>query len=336
MGLVALWAVPAAQAATINVTPGAVDTTTNGNCSLIEAIQAANSGGTVDQCVGSPGAVTIDAPGTFVLTAVDNTSPSGPNGLPVIATTITIRNATITRASSAPAFRIFEVASGGNLTLDAASVAGGRVTCAGGGCGAFGGGIFNDSGSTLTVTNSHVNGNTATCSGTGCSALGGGIFDGSGTLNLNSSRVGNNTASCAGGGCGAFGGGIANEDTLNVTSSRVSNNTASCSGSGDVCVAQGGGIANSATANVNNSQVSTNTASNHTASAPGGAARGGGIYTTNGTLTLTASQVSHNRAVGATAGGAGIYHARGTVTLNRSQVAGNTPNNCEPAIGTCT
>ncbi|MGH9813354.1 MAG: hypothetical protein ACRD4T_09495, partial [Candidatus Acidiferrales bacterium] len=38
----------AAQAATINVTADAVDTTVNGNCSLIEAIQSANADMAVD------------------------------------------------------------------------------------------------------------------------------------------------------------------------------------------------------------------------------------------------------------------------------------------------
>ena len=51
MPLAALSFIPLSQAATIQVTAGAVDDTINGNCSLVEAVRAANSNQAVDACV---------------------------------------------------------------------------------------------------------------------------------------------------------------------------------------------------------------------------------------------------------------------------------------------
>ena len=60
------------------------------------------------------------------LTAVNNTY-SGPTGMPVITTEITIEgnNSTIERDSSAPDFRIFAVRDTGDLTLQETMVSGG-------------------------------------------------------------------------------------------------------------------------------------------------------------------------------------------------------------------
>lgn len=61
------------SAATIAVTAGTVDETDNGNCSLYEAVEAANTGTTVDECVGSSGADTINIPdGTYNLAATSH------------------------------------------------------------------------------------------------------------------------------------------------------------------------------------------------------------------------------------------------------------------------
>ncbi len=154
----------------------------------MEAINAANGVGPSDVCTpGSSGANIIDAPGTFVLTAIDNNMPvlfGGPNGLPVITSAITIRNATITRASGSPHFRILQVAAGGNLTLNSVTIGGGRTTCSAVSCNggfALGGGILTSG--TLTLTNSKVRDNTASCSlSSTCAARGGGINKIGGTL----------------------------------------------------------------------------------------------------------------------------------------------------------
>ena len=51
-----------AQAATLNVTAGAVDTTTNGNCSLFEAVSSANTDAVVDACSAGSGDDSINIP----------------------------------------------------------------------------------------------------------------------------------------------------------------------------------------------------------------------------------------------------------------------------------
>src|SRR5438552_17176006 len=85
---------------------------------LVTAINTANSTGGDD---------TINLAGgcTYTLTTPDNAA----NGLPVISTNVTINGygATITRDPSAPSFRILAVASTGTLTLNTATISGGKA-----------------------------------------------------------------------------------------------------------------------------------------------------------------------------------------------------------------
>jgi probable HAF family extracellular repeat protein/predicted outer membrane repeat protein len=90
---------------------------------LIDAINTANSTEEVDTLELSAGC-------TYTLTsAASNTSLNGPNGLPIVTSEITIigNGATITRDSSAPAFRIFQVGDGGGLMLENVTVSGGAA-----------------------------------------------------------------------------------------------------------------------------------------------------------------------------------------------------------------
>ncbi len=83
------------------------------SASLIAAITTANKA--------SGGTVTLGSACTIALTAANNTTDGG-TGLPVITGKVTIagNGATIERstATGTPAFRIFDVASGGKLTLN--------------------------------------------------------------------------------------------------------------------------------------------------------------------------------------------------------------------------
>ncbi|MGH8511056.1 MAG: hypothetical protein ACREU8_06635 [Gammaproteobacteria bacterium] len=188
-----------ALAATINV---------GGACTLIRAVTAANNDTATGGCSAGSGADTI-ALNPFgpsfppPLTTVNN-STYGPTGLPVITSEITIQGSTsffgtISRDSSAPAFRILAVGATGNLTLQGIRVSGGASL--------FdpGGDIYNAG--TLTLTNTTVSDNTG--------GYGGGISS-SGTLTLSDSRVSGNTAN--------DGGGIRNDGILTLTSSTVSDN----------------------------------------------------------------------------------------------------------------
>jgi hypothetical protein len=335
LGAWGLSATPA-WATTIKVTPGAVDNVINQNCSLVEAVIAANTDLPRDKCPAGSDTDTIDAPGVFVLkTAYISTDTSvdpaeGFNGLPAIRKQITINNAVISRAADAESFRIVRVADMGNLTLANTTVSGGRAAD----CpndirvGVCAGGILNNS--TLRLLNSRVIGNIAT--GSGSLFIGGAGITNAGTATLTNSIVSDNATT----GDLAAGGGITNNlsHTLTVVDSQIYGNETTSTGT----IATGGGIANFGTASLTNSRLLANTIR-----ATGGIAAGGGVYNEQGaTANLTNSQVIGNRATGGTARGGGIYTENATTTLTNSQVIDNRPDNCEPPIpsntspgGTC-
>jgi hypothetical protein len=140
------------------------------------------------------------------------------NGLPQVTGSYSINgyNTTVRRSAAAgtPAFRVFDVAAGGDLTLNSIHVRGGSVP------GEDGGGIrVSGAGSTLTVQSGSVRDNNAEdgggvhtgngasgtlsntlVSGNNASDTGGGIHHAGATLRLNFSRVQGNTAGVTGGG----------------------------------------------------------------------------------------------------------------------------------------
>jgi CSLREA domain-containing protein len=200
---------------------------------LITAINSANASSEDD---------TITLTADITLSAVDNTSVNGANGLPVIVSTATAGKLTIegsgftisrSSAGATPDFRIFEVASGADLTLDNVTISNGSAahTFSGGGLqnngtlnllnstitdnysyDAGGPGIYNTSGSTMSVTNSTFSGNHMISGSYG----GGGILN-YGTLSVADSTFSNNVA--------ASGGGISNGSVLTVTNSTFDNNS---------------------------------------------------------------------------------------------------------------
>jgi hypothetical protein len=161
---------------------------------------------------------------------------------------------TLTISASNGNFRIFDIASGGNLSISGVTVSGAQITTGNGGA-------FNNAG-TLTVSNSTLNNNTTTTNGGGIfnggtgiltvsnSTLftnsanhGAGIYN-SGTATVTNSTLNSNTATNDGGGINNNGG------TLTLTNSTISGNTANA----------GGGIQNFATLTVTNSTISGNIA----------------------------------------------------------------------------
>jgi hypothetical protein len=318
---------PAAQA----FTPVTVPCQT---AALIAAIKAANSVG---------GATINLAPGcTYALTTANNLDPMfGPNGLPVITSGITLNGFHTTIAGNHSNFRIFMVASSGNLTLQGLTVTGGSTQGPGGGIfnlagrltlnhstvtgnaarGQFsdGGGIFTGTGGTgpagtAVINDSKVNGNTSTGSA-------GGILNHGGTLILNFSQVNGNAAAKGGGGIasGPGGNGGVGTSRLVLNFSQVNGNTAN---GGPMTGA--GGIANGGTAAINASVVAGNTTT-------GGA--GGGILN-HGVMTISLSRVNNNTASAGGVGG-GIANINlgqvapgavngGVLTITHSQLRGNT------------
>jgi hypothetical protein len=199
---------------------------------LVTAVTAANAAG--------GGTITLLPGCTYTLTASHgNDGVNGPAGLPIITTPITFEgNAnTITRASSASAFRIVQVASTGGVTLKAVTVSGGHATTA---AHNNGGGIL-DSGA-VTLTGSTLSGNAA-------DGLGGAIYS-SGTpaaVTFTSSTVKSNTAHQAAGIASVNG-------SLTITNSTVTANAATVNPGGIYYVA--------GSATLNTSTVTANTPTN--------------------------------------------------------------------------
>ena len=158
-----------AQAAVFNIASGDA-------AALIAAINTANRNGTKD---------TINlAAGTYTLTKVNNDT-DGPNGLPSITSTITIKgvgaeSTIITGGSFDFEVRIIHVASSGSLTIEGVTITGGFIDSIG-----DGGGIRNSG--TLILTHSIIRDNTT-------SGVGGGIFNDRGTLTVTHSTVSSNFA----------------------------------------------------------------------------------------------------------------------------------------------
>src|SRR5271166_1040530 len=239
---------------------------------------------------------------TYTLTTANNSNPmTGANGLPVIASKITLNGFHTTIAGNNSTFRIFLVTGTGNLMLQGLTITGGNTP-------GPGGGIFNLEG-TLTLNHSTVTGNT---SAGGMMSAGGGIASGTngtgpvGTTTLNFSQVNGNTTS------GSAGGILNHAGTLNLNASQVNGNTAAGGGGGIASGTGMGGIGGSVLT-LNFSQVNGNTSN-------GGPADGAGGIANGGTATINASAVNGNTAPGAPGGGI-LNH--GTMTITGSQVNRN-------------
>ena len=276
----------AARAATFTVTK--TDDTNDGvcdaDCSLREAIAAANAVLTNDT-------INFAIPANDANCANDVCTITLINGeLSVKAAgTLTIDgvNANALRLSGNNQSRLFFVNNNANLTLN-------NLTLRDGNGAGSGGGIY-DQGGVLTIANSQIINNTA-------NDFGGGIANNGGTVTLINSTVSNNAATTS------DGGGISNyaNSTFTVINSVISNNTAA---------QLGGGIANDDGAvNVFNSTVSGNTAN--------GTIAGGGIDNI-GALKLVNVTVAFNRSNGADASSGGGLWSGGTTSLRNTIIAAN-------------
>ena len=247
-----------ARAVTITVTSDSGGTG-GPDCTLRDAITAANTDTATGGCVAGDGADTIELPARAVITLTEGDNWSdGPTGLPAITSEVIINGngSTIERdeADKAFEFRIFAVGADGVLTLKHLTVSNGSLSD-------WGGGILNLG--SLTLTDSTVSGNLG-------DGYGGGIAN-AGVLTMTDSTLSNNEG-------GDFGGGILN---LNTATATLTNSTIS----GNISSFHGGGIANAGTLTLINSTISGNVTGN-----PGG----GGFWTSGGVLTMTSSTVCGN------------------------------------------
>lgn len=300
---------PAAQA-----DPGHMIMVDEVNCTLVDAITAANTDAAVGGCIAGSGADVIDLQADVMLTAVNN-EIYGPSGLPVVTSEITIdgNGHLVGRASNAPPFRILSIGSAGLISIDATTISGGLATFSNEWRDAWGGGIYNNG--TLTISESTISGNTAQ------QQYGGGISNSSNLFVLNSiitensasngaglhNRQGNTTLknSSISQNRGSDGGGVfVNSGVLLAENVIIQRNNITFFGGG-VFVLDG-------TVSISNSNISRNY---------GSASRGGGIHIRNGKLSLNNSILSENTSKSG-AGGA-IYNYVANVSISNSTITGN-------------
>jgi uncharacterized repeat protein (TIGR01451 family) len=305
--------IPAASAGIIVNDATPVVSGTDGKCTLIEAIIAANtdapSGNALGECVGGSGADVIHLRALtppYTLVAVHNTA-HGANGLPLITSDITIdgAGAIVERSGLAgiPAFRLFAVETTGRLVLNNTVVRTGAAIVATAE-GVAGGAIFNIG--SLELNGSTVSGSVASCDG-------GGIFSGGPLVLRGGTTIQNNLSFCSGGGVGTFYAG-----SVTIENTTFQGNQAPA-GSGGGFYTHG-----TVTATMTASQVLNNMAR----------LEGGGVFVhgPNPTVSIANTTISGNIV---TAGsGGGIANGRvdnigipivlgGTLALNNVSVVGN-------------
>jgi CSLREA domain-containing protein len=323
--LAVLAAFPAiAGAATITVTTAS--DVPNGQCTLRDAILAANTNAAKNACpagesapvtdviqfsLAGPSTITLGSalPGVLDLTSIvgpgeGQLTISGANAFRVLdfsgTATASVSGVTITEGAATEGAGIVN---DGTLALDQVAVVG-NVAKVEGGPNTFpeGGGIRN--GGDLTLIRSTVSGNSAIGKGGTVQNApeGGGIYNNSGSLTIEESTVSGNIARAVagpGGSTNAVGGAIDNSGKLSLKRSTVSGNSASASGSTSSNQAQGGGIANgnsvSTVVTIEGSTVSGNSAS---ATGKGSLTSvGGGLTSYGSSIAIASSTIIGNSAV---------------------------------------
>jgi CSLREA domain-containing protein len=242
----------------------------NQDCTLREAISAANADGGAETITfnstvfAAPGPYTINLTGALPDISSDMTI-SGPG-----AKVLTVKR------NTGGNYRIFKI-TGGTVTIDALTITNGNTTDPD----ANGAGVLVTTPLIVNITNCTISGNTSVSAVGG----GGGIFaNGTGTLNVINSTISGNTAS--------QGGAL---ETLNVAQANITNSTIS----GNSATNNGGGILSlSSTVTLTGSTITNNRADSDN----NGSGVGGGINVAGGIVTLRNTIVAGNfKGVAATA-----------------------------------
>jgi CSLREA domain-containing protein len=273
----------AMRAATITVTTTDDQLSPDGNCSLREAIRAANARVAVDACPAGNGSSTISVPaGHYILTLEGR-------GDDLVLTGDLDITADVTVSGTSARTTIID----GN-DLDR---------------------VFAILGATVTLRNVSIRNGAPGASGDSAveNQLGGGIYN-TGTLTLIDSSVQDNHAGPTNG----RGGGIYSMGTLTITSSTISGNVA---GGPQLSAVAGGGIYNSGTATITNSTISGNKAYSVSAPAGGGIYNRGSLHLISSTV--SANETSWNGDSGAGLYQVEDGSSSGRTVLENSILAGN-------------
>jgi hypothetical protein len=155
------------------------------------------------------------AAGVYTLTAVES-EVKGPNGLPSITGSLTIRGAgsdltILERQVGARSFRLIHVAGTGKLTLEGLTLHGGGNTHSSDDALFEGAGLYNDGGIVAITDTSFVN-------NTNRADNGGGLYNNGGTVTIMRSTFARNS--------GRDGGGLYNTGALTITNSTLVENLA--------------------------------------------------------------------------------------------------------------
>jgi dockerin type I repeat protein len=266
---------------------------------LIDAINAANAN---DQ----PDTINLEA-GEYILNKANNDT-EGLNGLPSITSAITLTGASaestvierdvLSGPSDPNPFRIFHIATTGELVLEELTVQGGTIFSLPGG-----GGILNDGTLNLNRSGVKLNGRDVYDP-----RWGGGIYN-RGSLSATKSTISENSAGRSDPSGG--GGGLYNAGTATLIGSTVHHNR------GGSAVGHGGGIKNSENGTLT---LIDSTISNNIADLAGG-------ISNDGLLNIVNSTISGNIGGGFDARFGGGLENRGQAMLINSTISGNSADN---------
>ncbi|MBL8045774.1 MAG: CSLREA domain-containing protein [Anaerolineales bacterium] len=248
-----LWAAPTqiARAATITVTTTEDENNTDGDCSLREAIRAANTDTTVDACPAGSGTDTIELPaGIYNLSLPGSGEDAGLTGDLDITQAVNIfgEGVSETILNNLNLDRVFDLNMAGAVHISG-------LTIQNGSAGTQAGGGIRNIASQLTLSDSRVTANRS-------DEQGGGVYVTLGTLALVNSRIDQNTSANGGGISLAYSTGIIAESL--IESNLTLNLDLNFDGVGGGIAASGGPLT------IRNSTISHNFAARH----------GGGIYST--------------------------------------------------------
>lgn len=318
------------QAATITIT----NINDSGPGSLRQALVDANDGDTIQFVDSRPLRIDLTSGELLVNKSVTITATSA--------------KLVVSRAGSAPPFRIFHIAPGKNVSISRLNILNGATQTSGGG-------IYNDH-AALTLNSCLISGNSASAGGGG-----GGVYNNDASLTINYCLISNNSAEGAGGGIYNYADYRANV-TMTINNSTISSNSARGDGGGissrldsrdaqgnttieiDSCTVSGNSTSNGGgggISHVNNWGDSTELEILNSTLSGNSAVFGGGIYNTSNLwsgsqqLVIYYSTLSGN--VASVAGG-GIYNGafaevRHTFIGNNILKTGASGENISSSIG---
>ena len=326
--LVSLNLANTAQAATIAVNTTTDELNTDGDCSLREAISAANSDTAIDACTAGSGADTITVPaGTYQLTIEGSDEDNNATGDLDILSSVTLQGAgrATTIIDAGDLDRVLDVRceqdKDGCIAIDTVTVKGFTLR---NGTPPYGrGGVFRNAGDAGQSATGPITLLEDCIVSDGNASSGGGIGD-EGKLTIRRCKVQNNTATIYGGGIDTFantviedseivdnstryGGGIANNGKMVVRRTLIANNTATDDGGGFLAI-------------YDNSWLTNVTITGNTATAGGGGLSCGNEFGNDCNTRISHSTIAGNTS----ADGGGIKRFAGTATLRATIIADNT------------